>query len=69
MRIVTWNSNLNFKGKFDIISSLKTNLFIVQECEQLPKDYFPDAEYLWVSRNPKKGLGALIFDGVDVIFM
>lgn len=67
MRVISWNCNLNFKGKFDIISALKPNLLIDQECEQLPKDYFPNAEYLWVGRNPKKGLGVLIFDGVGSI--
>ena len=64
MRVISWNCNLNFKAKFDIISALKPNLLIVQECEQLPKNYFPNAEYLWVGRNQKKGLGVLIFDGV-----
>ena len=67
MRIVSWNCNLNFKAKFDVIAALKPNILVIQECEQLPKDYFPNAEYLWVGRNEKKGLGVLLFDGAGSI--
>ena len=67
MRIITWNCNLNFKAKFDVIGALKPNILVIQECEQLPKDYFPNTDYLWIGRNPKKGLGVLIFDGVGSI--
>ena len=67
MRIITWNCNLNFKAKFDVIAALKPNILVIQECEQLPKDYFPNAEYLWVGRNEKKGLGVLLFHGAGSI--
>ena len=61
MRVITWNCNQNFRSKFDLISALSPNLLIVQECEYLPQNHFPNAEYLWVGQNNKKGLGVLIF--------
>ena len=63
MRIVTWNCNLNFKSKFERVSELKPDILIIQECERLPEDFFPNAQYLWVGQNQKKGLGVLIFGG------
>lgn len=63
MRIVTWNCNLNFKSKFERVSELKPDILIIQECERLPEDFFPNAQYLWVGQYQKKGLGVLIFGG------
>ena len=63
MRIVTWNCNLNFKSKFERVSELKPEILVVQECERLPEDFFPNVHYLWVGQNAKKGLAVLIFDG------
>ena len=67
MRIVTWNCNLNFKVKFDAILPLKPDVLVIQECERLSKNYFPNTEYTWVGRNEKKGLGVLLFDGAGSI--
>lgn len=67
MRVVTWNCNQNFKAKFELILKLNPNLLVVQECEYLPRDYFPNSKYLWIGKNKKKGLGILIFNGVGSI--
>ena len=67
MRIVSWNCNLNFKAKFDAILPLKPDVLVIQECERLPKNYFPNTEYFWVGRNEKKGLGVLLFDNAGSI--
>ena len=67
MRIVSWNCNLNFKAKFDAILPLKPDVLVIQECERLSKNYFPNAEFLWVGRNEKKGLGVLLFNGAGSI--
>ena len=63
MRIVTWNCNLNLKSKFEKVSDLRPDILVVQECERLPEDFFPNSHYLWVGQNEKKGLGVLIFRG------
>jgi exonuclease III len=63
MRLITWNCNLNLKSKFEKIESLSPHIAVIQECEHLPKDYFPNATYYWTGRNEKKGLGILIFEG------
>ena len=35
---------------------------IVQECEQQPFDFFPEAHYHWVGHDNRKGLGILTFE-------
>jgi exonuclease III len=63
MRIVSWNCNLNLKSKFEKVSDLRPDILVVQECERLPEEFFPNSHYLWVGQNEKKGLGVLIFGG------
>lgn len=68
MRIVSWNCNLKLRSKFDKIEEFKPDILVVQECEKLPKDYFPNAHYLWVGRNDRKGLGVIIFGSSGKIY-
>ena len=35
MKIITWNCNLKFKQKFELISSYDPDICFVQECENL----------------------------------
>lgn len=62
MKIVTWNCNGAFRNKFDFISELDADIYIIQECEN------PDISqninyknwsknYLWVGDTKNKGLG------------
>ena len=62
MRIITWNCNLKLATKFEHLAALEPDVAIVQESEELPEAYFPNAQYYWVGQNPKKGLGVLVFD-------
>ena len=34
---------------------------IVQECEKLPSNFFPETDYHWVGHDTRKGLGILTF--------
>ena len=61
MRIVSWNCCLKLAAKYDHVAQLKPDILIVQECEQLPFDVFPEAHYHWVGHDKKKGLGVLTF--------
>ena len=63
MRILTWNCNLNLKKKYELLESFEADILIIQECEQLPKNYFPNADYLWTGKNDKKGLGVITRPG------
>ncbi|MGD7034111.1 endonuclease/exonuclease/phosphatase family protein [Methylotuvimicrobium buryatense] len=71
MRIITWNCNLKLNAKFDSIEALAPDIAIIQECEQLDRNHFPAATYLWTGRNPKKGMGVIMFNHqaeIDNIF-
>ena len=63
MKIVSWNCNLKLCEKFDLLTEIQPDIAVVQECEKLPSDYFPGANYVWVGHNTSKGLGVLSFVG------
>ena len=60
MKIVTWNCNLNFAKKYQHIESMDADICIIQECEKLKEDYFPNSKFFWTGRIKNKGLGVLI---------
>ena len=60
MKVISWNCNLKFKEKFELVSSYNPDICFIQECEKLSDDFFPDHDYFWTGRNEKKGLGILI---------
>jgi exonuclease III len=62
MKIISWNCNLKFAKKFETIESFNPDICFIQECEDLPIDFFPDYQYFWTGRNLKKGLGILTKD-------
>ena len=63
MKIVTWNCNLNFAKKYEHIEYMDADVCIIQECEKLNEDYFPNSKFFWTGRIEKKGLGILIKNG------
>ena len=63
MKVVTWNCNLKFAKKFERIESMDADICIIQECEKLKEDYFPNAKFFWTGRIENKGLGVLIKNG------
>ena len=46
MKIVTWNCNLNFAKKYQHIESMDADICIIQECEKLKEDYFPNKRFI-----------------------
>ena len=63
MKIITWNCNLQFAKKFEHLEPMNADICIIQECEKLKEDYFPNAKFFWTGRIENKGLGVLIKNG------
>ena len=59
MKVITWNCNLKFKEKFELIDSYDPDICFIQECEKLKFDFFPNYKYFWTGRNENKGLSVL----------
>lgn len=62
MKIVTWNCNGAFRKKFESLSYMNADIYIIQECEdpekckdQSYKDWA--SNYLWLGNNKNSGLG------------
>jgi len=62
MKILSWNCNLNLSKKFQYIESFEADVCLIQECEKLDEDYFPNAKFYWMGKIEKKGLGVIIND-------
>ena len=62
MKVITWNCNLNLVKKFEHISKESPDIAIIQECEKLDENYFPNSKYFWLGKNEKKGLGVIVFN-------
>ena len=61
MRIITWNCNMAFRKKADLILTYKPDILIVPECEHPDKLLFPintpkPTDILWFGKNKNKGL-------------
>jgi len=68
MRIITWNCNMAFRKKADIILEYKPDILIVPECENPEKLKFSDntpkpTDILWFGKNKNKGLGIFSYCG------
>jgi len=71
MRIITWNCNMAFRKKAEIILALKPDILIVPECECPEKLKFKEdipnpSDILWFGTNQHKGLA--IFSYCDLRF-
>ncbi len=60
LRIITWNCNQNFSSKFSQLSELNADIWFIQECEELPQDFFPGKTVLWMGKSVKKGLAVIV---------
>lgn len=62
MKIISWNCNGALRKKFDRLSNLDADIYVVQECEDpsqtMDKDYKDwSVNYLWIGDSKNKGLG------------
>lgn len=71
MRIVTWNCNGGLRNKFDVLSELDADIYVVQECENPLK--YPKSPYdtwaknhLWIGDNDNKGVGVFAKESINL---
>jgi exodeoxyribonuclease III len=62
MKVITWNCNMAFRKKAEIILAYKPDILVVPESEHPDKLLFNDAtlkpnDSLWFGKNKNKGLG------------
>lgn len=61
MKIISWNCNGAFRKKFDYISILNADIYIIQECEnpvESKDQKYQEwaANYIWIGDHKNKGL-------------
>jgi len=62
MKIITWNCNMAFRKKADLILAHQPDILVIPECENLDKLKFntdtpKPTDMLWFGTNKNKGLG------------
>ena len=60
MRVTTWNCNLGLSKKFDLLNKYDSDVIVIQECEELPINFFAHRHFHWVGLNKQKGLGVIM---------
>jgi exonuclease III len=50
---------MSFRKDFEAIKDSGADIIFIQECEELPQDYFPGYEYHWVGNKSTKGMAVL----------
>ena len=66
MKIITWNCNMAFRKKANIILKHDPDILVVQECEHPDKLKFSEhalkpTDLLWIGQNKNKGLGVFSY--------
>ncbi|MEQ9376069.1 MAG: endonuclease/exonuclease/phosphatase family protein [Imperialibacter sp.] len=71
MKIVTWNCNGAFRRKFEHISKLNADIYIIQECEDPNQSNHSgymewSSNYLWIGDSKNKGLGIFAKPEIEI---
>jgi exodeoxyribonuclease-3 len=66
MKIITWNCNMAFRKKADLLLAHKPDILVIQECECVEKLIFNDhtskpTDLLWFGTNRHKGMAVLSY--------
>lgn len=67
MKIISWNCNMAFRNKLQLIVNMAPDLLILQECEQFEK-YLGSKFWnqVWIGDNKNKGLGVVSFSNFRI---
>lgn len=70
MKIVTWNCNGAFRRKYQRISAMDADIYVIQECEK-PLASMPDYQdwagaHLWAGQIASKGIGVFVKNGLSL---
>ena len=68
MKIVTWNCNGAFRKKFEHLSHINADIYVIQECEDPEKCKDQSyknwaSNFLWIGNNKNSGLGVYAKEG------
>src|SRR5580704_17896474 len=71
MKIITWNCNMAFRKKADVILAYQPDILIVPECECIEKLVFnpqieKPSDALWFGNNQHKGLAVLAYNNLEL---
>ncbi|MBC6490666.1 endonuclease/exonuclease/phosphatase family protein [Flavihumibacter stibioxidans] len=71
MKIITWNCNMAFRKKADIILTHQPDILIVPECEHPDKivfkaDMLKPTDTFWYGKSKNKGLGVFAFGDLKI---
>jgi exodeoxyribonuclease-3 len=71
MKIITWNCNMAFRKKADLLLAHKPDILVIQECEcpekMISADGMPTPNcILWFGNNQHKGLAVIAFGGIKL---
>ena len=63
MKIITWNCNMAFRKKVNMVLQYQPDLLVIPECEHADKIIFPrpPTSAIWYGDNPHKGVGVFSF--------
>jgi exodeoxyribonuclease-3 len=70
MKIITWNCNMAFRKKADLLLAYEPDILVIQECECIERLPFTDtqkpSDMLWFGNNQHKGLAVLSYNGLKL---
>jgi len=74
MKIITWNCNMAFRKKADVILAYEPDILIVPECECIEKlvfgqDIQKPSDILWFGANQHKGLAILSYNNLKLTLL
>jgi len=74
MRIITWNCNMAFRKKADVIVAYRPDILIVPECECIERLLFSPnttkpSDILWFGNSQHKGLAILAYNNLKLTLL
>ncbi len=71
MKIISWNCNMAFRKKAQLLTGLKPDILVLPECEQPEKmlahtHLNHPSSILWFGKNPHKGLAIIAYNGYQL---